>query len=339
MIFPQVKMGNVAEVDASPCNAISSEIIKPFMTAIIAIAILAIIFNLLGIYLLKESLLDNSFHYQVLKNLSICDILIIIASLIDMAWKNGCTQDRKIAQVIWSFRESVYHVWLMMFYLLTLNRLFGCNFPFLYRSLTSPNKCKFIIIGTWVIAIILLPIFTMNTVKVKAFSERYLWLIYEGIFLLLFIVTYATVFCRKKKSNQNLRQRHDGPGDQQLFALTATMLIGFLLFQTVPTIGSACLAMVHLEIANAFKHLFLLCWVIHRLIHPIIYVFLMPTVRSTLYSFRVIFRRNRIHSLAPNNAAEDSMPTKIYITQVEELKFQTQNSVSTTIYITKDEEK
>ena len=351
MIFPQVRVELTVEVGARDCKEISAEITRPFMNVITAIGILAIIFNVLGIYLLKASHLNNSFHSQVLKHVSICDILIIIASLIDMALKHRCYQVKtsRSAQFVWSFRECVYYAWVMMFYLLTLERFFCCSFPSLCQALTSPKKCKRIIIATWVIALFLLPVFAINSVKLKAFSERYLWLIYEGTFLFLFFVTYATAFCRKKQSNQNSDRRHAGtgvdPGSQQLSALAAAMLIGFLLFQTVPTIGSACLAKVSKRHGEGFQRLFLFCWVTKLVIDPFIYVFLMPKVRRTatnkLKSLRNRFQRNRISSPKPtaNNVTQGYVSTPVCVFNDEEMKFITQSPVPTTVCIARNEEK
>ena len=351
MIFPQVKVENTIEVGARDCNEISAEITRPFITVITAIGILAIIFNLLGIYLLKVSHLNNSFHSQVLKHVSICNILITIASLIDLALKYRCylIKESRSAQFVWSFRQCVFYVWVMMFYLLTLERFFCCNFQSLCQALTSPKKCKRIIIATWAIALLLLPVFAINTVKLKAISERYLWLVYEGIFLFLFFVTYATAFYRKKQSNQNSGRPHAGSGaepeNQKLSALAAAMLIGFLFFQTVPTIGSTCLGKVSESTGKAFERLFFLCWVTKLVIDPFIYIFLMPKVRRTatnkLKSLRNRFQRNRISSPKPtaNNVTQDYVSTPVYMFNDEEIKFITQSPVPTTDYITRDEEK
>lgn len=302
----------------------STEAIKPFIIAITVIGILALIFNLLGIYLLKASRLDNSFQIKIITNLSICDILILTVSMLDMVLKfNGhALLTSKVAQVVWSFRESVYYTWIMMFYLLTIDRFLGCNFPLRYRASMSPKKCTIVLGFSWGIAITLWPTFSiLDTIQIQIISYAYLWLIYDGIFLCLFFVTYATVFYRKKKSNQNLGRQYTGLGNQRFFAVTSTMLVAFMLFETIPKIGSACLTMVSLEVGNVLKHIFMLCWGINLLVDPFIYILLLPSVRHTaadkLRSVCNIFRRNRISALARNDTTQNSVPTTSSITKNE----------------------
>ena len=290
-----------------------------------AINALALIFNLFGIYLLETSGLRNSFQIQIITNLSACDILISIGNLVSMVLQfNGhkLTTSRMV-QGIWALREAVYHTWIIMFYLLTLNRFLGCNFPFKYRALASPMKGKIILAVSWGIAIILGPTFVVvDTLTVRVYTNKYLWLVYDGIFLFLFFVTYATVFYRKKRSNKNLRRRSSGQGNQRFFKLTVTMLAAFLLFEIVPTIGSAVLAMINLKIRDVFQYIFELCWSLNLLVDPLIYIYVMPRVRHTaiikLQSLFCMCRESRVAVPERSSKEESDQPTVAHITKDEE---------------------
>lgn len=286
-----------------------------------AISTLALIFNLFGIYLLETSRLRNSFQIQIITNLSTCDVLISTANLISMVLKFNCHEllTSPMVQGIWALREGVYHTWIIMFYLLTLNRFFGCTFPLKYRALLSPMKGRIILAVSWGVTIILGPTFVVaDTLAVRVISNKYLWLIYDGIFLSLFFVTYATVFYRKRKSNQSFHRQNYAQGNQRFFKMTATMLAAFILFETVPTIGSTALTMTSVKIRDVFQYLFELFWSLNLLVDPIIYIYVMPRVRNAALN---VFRRSRVAVSARNqrsSAEETDLPTVAHITKNEE---------------------
>ena len=266
----------------------SEEMTNIFNIITMTICILAFIFNIIGLYLVKSSRLGNSIQIKIIMNLSCCDIFISTTTIVVMVlhFSGHPLVRSRAAQVIWAHRTAVYHTWFGMFYLLTVDRFLGCNFPFRYRTLTSPKKCKIILGVSWVIPIILAPIFSvLDTMKVRVYFNKYLWVVYDGIFLLLFMVTYSTVFYRKQKSTQKIRRRSTkGPGNQRFFALTAAMLTAFMFLETIPVIVSACITMVSIETRDVFQHVFELCWNSNLLVDPFIYIYLMPRVRRTAFN-------------------------------------------------------
>ena len=289
------------------------------------ICILAFIFNIIGFYLLKSSRLGNSIQIKIIMNLSCCDIFISTTTIIVMAlhFNGQPLLTSRAAQVVWAHRTAVYHTWFGMFYLLTIDRFLGCNFPFRYRALTSPKKCKIILVVSWVIPIILAPIFiVLDTMEVRVYFNKYLWVVYDVTFLLLFLITYSSVFYRKQKSTQKIRLRNTkGPGNQKFFALTAAMLTAFLFLETIPVIVSACITMVSIETRDVFQHVFELCWNSNLLLDPFIYIYLMPRVRHTAFC--------KLRSLCGmRSTSQEAVMTRSSTMR---------NACSTTYHITKDE--
>ena len=294
-----------------------------FNIATTVVSSLILIFNIIGIYLLKASGIGTSVQIKIIKNLSICDSLISTGTLIIMIlnFYGHPLVTSKVAQVIWAHRTGVYQTWFGMFYLLTLDRFLGCNFPFRYRSFASPKKCNIILGVNWGIAIMLTPIFSiLDTMKIRLYYNKYLWAICDGIFLFIFTITYVSVFFRKKQSTQALRRQHSGPGNQKFFALTAAILTAFMIFETIPTIISSALTSESKENREVFQHVFELCWNTNLLLDPIIYIFFMPRVRNTaLKKLRLLcmLQENRTADLEMNNTTQNTFPAAAFITKDE----------------------
>lgn len=303
----------------------SAETTNIFNVIAMTISILAFIFNIIGIYLVKSSRLGNSIQIKIIMHMSCCDIFISTSTIAVMAlhFNGHQLMTSKVTQVIWAHRTAVYHTWFGLFYLLTVDRFLGCNFPFRYRALTSPKKCNFILGFSWVIPIILGPIFSiLDTMEVRVYFNKYLWPVYDGIFLLFFIVTYSSVLYRKQKSTQKLHRRSTkAPGNQKFFALTAAMLIAFLVLETIPVIVSACLTMVSIETRDVFQHVFEVCWNSNHLVDPIIYIYLMPKVRRTaMNKLRILCgmrSNNRDAGMTSSTTMQNTFSKAFHVTKDE----------------------
>ena len=291
----------------------SYEITQICKIAVTVINSLTILCNILGIYLLKASLLGKSVQTQIILSLSCCDILMSGGSLavmiLDICGHKLVTS--KVAQVVWAHSvPSVCITWFNMYYLLTFDRFLACNFPFRYRALALTKKCRIVVGISWAITMILGPTFSiLNTTKVKAFYFKYLFVTCDSLFLCLFFVTYGSVFYRKKQSTQNVRRQHADAQNQRFFKLTAAMLAAFLIFETIPSFGSAILAMDNSETRYLFEIIFQLCWHTNLLVDPFIYIFLMPRIRQTavkkLRSLQDIIRKNSTSALSSNSSTQN----------------------------------
>ena len=289
-------------------------------------SLLALILNIIGIYLLKASGLGSTIQIKLIIKISTCDILISTGTLvaITMHILGYTLHESKAAQVTWALGAGVYNLWFILFYFLTLDRFLGCNFPFKYRNVITPRIFKLIFLPVWGLSTILAVIVAItDTMKVREFYNKYMWLIYDCIFLFLFLTTYVSVFYRKRQSMKIPgRRRSSGFGNQRFLALTGVMLLAFLVFETIPTIGSSALAMVSIKTRDFFQFIFELFWTMNFVVDPIIYVFLLPTVRITavnkLRSLRDMLGRNRVLAGTANNSAEICAPATSSTTNNEE---------------------
>ena len=288
-------------------------------------SLIALILNIIGIYLLKAAGLGSTIQIKLIIKISICDILLSTGTLvaITMHILGYTLHESKAAQVIWALGAGVYNLWFILFYFLTLDRFLGCNFPFKYRNVITPRIFKLLFVTVWGLSTILAVIIAIiDTMKVREFYNKFMWLIYDCIFLFLFITTYASVFYRKRQSMKIPgRRRSSGFGNQRFIALTGVMLLAFLVFETIPTIGSSALAMVSIKTRDFFQFIFEHFWTMNVVVDPIIYVFLLPTVRITavnkIRSLRDIIGRNRVLT---GNSAENCAQAANSTTNDEENK-------------------
>ena len=170
----------------------------------IVVVVSAILFNAVGIYMLKAAKIGKSNQISIIISLSIADILNCIGFLaqlsVDMSGHQALHSTPGL--VIWMIRAVVYHPWYATFFLLTFDRLLACNFPFKYRSIFGRNTMRNVIIAIWTVTLIPGPIYCFfDMAKIRVFYDVYVWAALDAIFVLLFVATYGSIYYRKKRSN------------------------------------------------------------------------------------------------------------------------------------------
>ena len=251
------------------------------------VSALALTLNACGIYLLKASHIGASNQVKLIMNVSVCDVIISSASLTLMSL-DLCgyhLPESGISLAIWASRTAVFHAWYCMFYLLTLDRFLGCNFPFKYRAMTGGKTCKITLLIAWMIPVILIPLFCfLDTKAIRIFYNKSMWISLDATFLCLFAITYSSVFYQKKRRNSQFQIKNAGSDNQRFFAVTTAILVAFLFLETIPAVISAILITVDPKRRDMLSHYFELVWNCNLLSDPLIYVFLQRNVRATALS-------------------------------------------------------
>ena len=251
----------------------------------IIVVVGAIVFNICGIYILKIAKVGRSNQVLIILSLSIADILNSLGFIcqISVELSGHAALDSEAGLIVIMIRAAIYHPWYTMFYLLTLDRFFACNFPFRYRSIFGKNTMRNLLIVVWIFGLIPAPIYCfLDMKKIKVFYFDYVWISCDVIFVVLFFGTYCSLFYRKKRSNLQFRQRVTNDDNHRFFIVTTVILIGFLFFTIIPDIA---MSLIHAKetiilVSPAFE----LWWNINMLIDPFIYVFFQMRFRKIALS-------------------------------------------------------
>eukprot|EP00795_Rhopilema_esculentum_P011618 gene11618-21859_t len=267
----------------------------------IIVVVCAIVFNICGIYILKIAKVGRSNQILIIISLSIADILNSFGFIcqISVELSGHAALDSEAGLIVIMIRAAIYHSWYAMFYLLTLDRFFACNFPFKYRSISGKNTMRNLLIVVWIFGLIPAPVYCfLDMEKIKVFYFNFVWISCDVIFVVLFVVTYCSLFYHKKRSNLQFRQGETNDDNHRFFIVTTVILVGFLFFTIIPDIA---MSLIHAKktiilVTPAFE----LWWNINMLIDPFIYVFLQPRFRKialTKIHGLCTLKRGRIRSL------------------------------------------
>ena len=244
----------------------------------------AILCNVLGVYLISRLKHLASSQVKIILNIGVVDLFLssftIIITVLDMFGRNLTADNESI--YFWVIRTSCYFFWFSMFYLLTLERFIGAHFPFRHRRLSTPKRFRNIIIACWGIPIMIGPIFCFTEPrKLRIIVDKYVWVVLDSLFIAFFVSTYLSIFYRKQRNDKRFGLSKRGAGNQKFFGVTTAMLATFLVFETFPSIASSMLFMISEDTREFYQLAFELCWSLNLLADPLIYIFLMPTIRRS----------------------------------------------------------
>eukprot|EP00795_Rhopilema_esculentum_P011622 gene11622-21864_t len=249
----------------------------------IIVVVGAIVFNICGIYILKAAKVGRSNQVLIIISLSIADILNSLGFIcqISVELSGHAALDSKAGLIVWMIRAVIYHPWYTMFYLLTLDRFLACNFPFKYRSISGKNTMRNLLIFLWIFGLIPAPIYCfLDMEKIRVFYDQFVWVAFDVIFVVLFVVTYGSLFYRKKRSNLQFRHKDTNDDNHRFFIVTTVILVGFVFFAIIPDLAMSILHSYAEETSIQAQPVFELWWNINMLIDPFIYVFLQPRFRK-----------------------------------------------------------
>ena len=152
-----------------------------------------------------------------------------------------------------------------------------------HRSISGKNTMRNLLVFLWIFGLIPAPIYCfLDMEKIRVFYDQFVWVAFDVIFVVLFIVTYGSLFYRKKRSNLQFRHKDTNDDNHRFFIVTTVILIGFVFFATIPDL---VLTIPHADnMIILLSPVFELWWNINMLIDPFIYVFLQPRFRKVALS-------------------------------------------------------
>eukprot|EP00112_Aurelia_sp_Birch-Aquarium-sp1_P013211 Seg2798.2 transcript_id=Seg2798.2/GoldUCD/mRNA.D3Y31 product="hypothetical protein" protein_id=Seg2798.2/GoldUCD/D3Y31 len=166
----------------------------------------------------------------------------------------------------------------------------GCNFPIKHKVYVKKKYVRITIIVCWVVGVLIGVIgCPFDHIAVRNVYRTYIWIILDIIFLMLFTVTYISMFVYLAR--RRISGTQSVIADNQRFLKTVTaLLVAFLLFETIPSLLSVICKQCYRchtlhKIRDFLYTIVLLC-------DPFIYVFLQPEVRKFVLSkFCALCRR------------------------------------------------
>ncbi|XP_065064163.1 melanocyte-stimulating hormone receptor-like [Rhopilema esculentum] len=245
----------------------------------------SIILNTTGLYILSKTDYRSSNQILLIKNISLCDIIVSIAWLIwDILALYLYPNDGTMETRLWCLVVTTYFIWLSFLFLLTIDRFIGANFPFKYKIIASKKNIFRTVASIWMVGS------TSSIICVLFFSDVFkshiflVWLILDSLFIILFIMTYSSICFRVVGGKIQHTKSGQMSNNQKLYRMVFCMLMSFVLFEVVP--DAALIAVFHLQTSNLNDWLVnvSLCYRFNLLVDPLIYVFLQPQARRTLFS-------------------------------------------------------
>eukprot|EP00794_Sanderia_malayensis_P005138 gene5138-5786_t len=275
---------------------------------IVVVTVLAtsIFANSLGIYLLRKVYQKRSNQDFMLITLSATEIVVAISWIAaQIADVSGGAKPTITWAILISLRWGAYWVWYAIIYLLTIDRFLGCNFPFRHRELSRKGDKRVVIAIIWCFGIASAVICSvLDTKHIEQLYNEYIWGIVDCVYLTLFAVTYVSIFfklrnghgthCNNETTNSHQKQKH-------FLKIVSLILVTFVVCEVISTIirQSLLLAKVSKDVTQS-KFLivtFSLCYSIHLLADPLIYIYLQPRARTLLKSIlsRLVFKPARAY--------------------------------------------
>ena len=141
-----------------------------------------VIFNVSGLLALWKVQSRHSNQILIVKNLSIINIIVATFWLLRDVEEIGEFQfQQSFRQVIFAFHVGAYQTWLLMIYVLTIDRFYGTYFPFNYRI--NSSKYRVVIWVVWCLGLITSVSNCTHDMKVwRKIYERYVWLLLDFVY-------------------------------------------------------------------------------------------------------------------------------------------------------------
>ena len=248
------------------------------------ICILALILNIIGLYILVNLKRPFSNQVKIIMSISLLDIIILFLATTMKVLQLVEIKEQLLHQYLWLFMSAFYFVWYMAFDLMMLDRCFSCCFPFWYRTYAASRWVSISLVLFWSSPLITIPVIALSNIKkTMDFSYTYAWMAFDVIFICGFIVLYGIIFEVKRRSNVQTRRNAAQPENKRFIKVVSAMLITFLILEAIPTtfVSFLNIESKH-EAANGLFTYMTLIWRLNLLADPLIYIFMQPNIIARL---------------------------------------------------------
>ena len=246
----------------------------------------SICFNSLGIYLLKKKDPVWTRNGMILANLSISEIINAIL-LLGFSVLLRIKKDNKLMNHAFhgltDLTVFMNMKWYFAMYVMIIDRYLACKYPLRHRILVTKRRIFILCVSLWLLVTFAWIIAKVGTsVQLTFRTHSIIWFILDGIFMLLFLLTYGTIFHRIIKSKRlqtqssNSSQQSNYPnratGNKAFYGVVGLIALTFCVFVIIP----------HLILLLGSTNIGITMYSVGFLVDPIIYIFMRKDLRSEL---------------------------------------------------------
>lgn len=277
-------------------------------------------FNGIGIYLLNKTKHACPSQAIIIANLSATEIFIAIGHIIQDALRlaGDGEKDLKMTHVhiLWGARSGFYTVWYLLLSFLAIDRFMACNFALKHRSMATRNNIKITVTTLWMVGLTNGLILCFDFQMFFDLYGKYVWLVLDGVLLVIIIVTYSTIFVRKVRQTRvhtliNKFKSRRSVGKQQFVKVIGLIVLTFILFEVVPTTAFLLIFKLTKKRSGLVFALIILSYHIALLTDPLIYIFLQDRVRRAfIMQLRHLFKCQKRPAIKIQVESRDQKSTK-----------------------------
>ena len=257
----------------------------------IGILLLALLIHSLRIYLLYHIKETRTNQNLILIHLSLIEIFTSTLAVAHGAGVSILKMDEKVAVSLYYFCIGAYLIFYLIMIALTLDRLAMSLLSIKYHTVITRGRMKVALIACWPIGVLCGAVFVkLQSYKIAAM----VYIIADGCFLVLMIITYTTVLSKISKRRELLQRNEAQNNDHhqeptKFYLITGLIISSFTLFAAVPNL---CKLFLFDYNSRSFGwEAILLLWCFNNIIDPCIYIFLQKPVRKLLRKKIIIWTK------------------------------------------------
>ncbi len=253
-----------------------------FNITLIFILSACIVMNSSGVLILIGITREKTNHFYILNGLMLAnDIIAVIWLLRLCAYLSGYYSETFL-DVTWCLKIGSVIFWFLMMYMLTIDRLIGCLFPFYHRVKMIPMKIRNTVIAAAIFGTLNAITYSfLDLTAIQQFFYQYVWLTCDGTYLLLFVITYSLIKCKmsEKKISSSVENTRRSRNQHRFNKAITKILVSYLVLEVLPTATMSVLKFTFEEVPELVINFIRLFWAINHLNDPLILIFQQKAAR------------------------------------------------------------
>lgn len=256
------------------------------MLSVVSIVILtlSVIFNSLGIYLLKQlKSTRNMNQIYILMSLSFSEVLLGLIILIHKLVIISGLYERSSIMMVYcdQIAAALFFTYYSILFILTSDRLLAFVLHLKYPRIVTTKRTTCCLLVAWISGFTLIfPFFFHSADIFYMIWYQYIYLILDGITLVTVFVTYSYIFIKTSRNHMTVSSR--APRREKMCFVIGIIILTFVLLVVIPDILYANLFVIHKVGSDLDGSIIGMCWELNYLTDPCVYIFLQRNVRNVL---------------------------------------------------------
>lgn len=269
---------------------------------------LSVIFNLLGVYLLKQLKSQrNIIQISILVSMSLSEVLIALVDIVYMIAKFAGL-DEETSNIFVHCEEVVaglFFTYYTILFMLTFDRLLAFVLLLKYYSIVTVKRIRCCVVAAWIGGVIIaFPFFFLSPDTFFETWYKYIYLILDGIILATVFITYSFIFNKTSKKHRTVSS--GVARREKMFVVTTIIIATFVLLVVIPDILYAYRFVIHKIGSDTEESIIGMCWELNYLCDPCIYIFLQKNIRTILLQkASKLYRKKVVDKITISDNARD----------------------------------